>query len=137
MLAFFANITPHGKGDSNLVEVKDSIGNITYQKEIGNWTGRKNELQRNIVDFENTFLANYEKDKSITKTNKVRAKPVIILQDARDKEASGDIWKENQAQTGLRLDIMIRIGKVVMAVSVPKEPQALMSARFGRVKIFG
>ena len=90
MLAFFANITPHGKGDSNLVEVKDSIGNITYQKEIGNWTGRKNELQRNIVDFENTFLANYEKDKSITKTNKVRAKPVIILQDARDK---GSQWR--------------------------------------------
>jgi hypothetical protein len=85
MLAFFANITPHGKGDSNLIEVKDSIGNITYQKEIENWTGRKNELQRNIIDFENTFLTNYEKDKSITKTNKVRAKPVIILKDARDK----------------------------------------------------
>jgi hypothetical protein len=85
MLAFFANITPHGKGDSNLIEVKDSIGNITYQKEIENWTGRKNELQRNITDFENTFLTNYEKDKSITKTNKVRAKPVIILKDARDK----------------------------------------------------
>ena len=89
MLAFFANITPHGKGDSNLIEVKDSIGNITYQKEIEKWTGRKNELQRNIVDFENTFLANYEKDKSITKSNKVRAKPVIILQDARNK---GSQW---------------------------------------------
>ena len=85
MLAFFANITPHGRGDSNLIEVKDSIGNITYQKETEKWTGRKNELQRNIVDFENTFLTNYEKDKSITKTNKVRAKPVIILKDARDK----------------------------------------------------
>ena len=89
MLAFFANITPHGKGDSNLIEVRDSIGNITYHKEIEKWTGRKNELQRNIVDFENTFLANYEKDKSITKTTKVRAKPVIILQDARNK---GSQW---------------------------------------------
>ncbi|MBT7651381.1 MAG: DUF1549 domain-containing protein, partial [Opitutae bacterium] len=34
MLSFFANITPHGRGDSNLIEVKDSSGNITYQKEI-------------------------------------------------------------------------------------------------------
>ena len=53
------------------------------------------------------------------------------------REASGVIWKENQAKTGLRSGIMIRIGKVVMAVSVPKEPQALMSVQFGRVKIFG
>ena len=89
MLAFFANITPHGKGDSNLIEVKDSIGNITYQKEIEKWTRRKNDLQRNIVDFENKFLANYDKDTSITKSNKVRSKPVIILQDARNK---GSQW---------------------------------------------
>ena len=89
MLAFFANITPHGKGESNLIEVKDSIGNITYQKEIEKWTRRKNDLQRNIVDFENKFLSNYEKDKSITKSNKVRSKPVIILQDARNK---GSQW---------------------------------------------
>ena len=100
--SLFANITPHGKGESNLIEVKDSIGNITYQKEIEKWTGRKNELQRNIVDFENTFLANYEKDKSITKSNKVRAKPVIILQDARDKGPSGVTLKENQAKIGSR-----------------------------------
>lgn len=89
MLAFFANITPHGRGDSNLIEVKDSIGNVTYQKEIEKWTGRKNDLQRNIVDFENKFLSNYEKDKSITKSNKVRSKPVIILQDAKNK---GSQW---------------------------------------------
>mgnify|MGYP001329577883 FL=1 len=31
MLAFFANITPHSKREENLVEVKDSIGNITYK----------------------------------------------------------------------------------------------------------
>ena len=51
--------------------------------------------------------------------------------------ASGAILKENQAKTGLRLDIMIRTGKVVLAVSAPREHQALMSARFGKVKIFG
>jgi hypothetical protein len=85
MLSFFANITPHGRGDSNLIEVKDSSGNITYQKEIERWTERKNDLQRRIVDFEEKFLAKYESDESVHKTEKTRAKPVILLQNATGK----------------------------------------------------
>ena len=45
MLAFFANITPHGKGE-NLIEVKDSIGNITYQKEIEKWNRTKKSFAK-------------------------------------------------------------------------------------------
>jgi len=89
MLAFFANITPHGKREENLVEVKDSIGNITYQNEIEVWNRQRNHLQKQIVDFEEKFLAKYNNDKSILKTEKTRAKPVILLHDATGK---GNQW---------------------------------------------
>ena len=118
--------------------MKDSIGNITYQKEIEKWTGRKNELQRNIVDFENTFLANYEKKiNPLLRPTKSGQNRSLYSKMPEIMEASGVILKENQAQTGLRSGIMIRIGKVVLAVSVPKEHQALMSVQSGKVKIFG
>ena len=86
MLAFFANITPHGKREENLVEVKDSIGNITYQNEIEVWNRQRNHLQSHIVDFEEKFLAKYDNDPSIPKSEKVRSKPVILLPDARSKK---------------------------------------------------
>ncbi len=86
MLSFFANITPHGKREENLVEVKDSIGNITYQNEIEVWNRQRNHLQRHIVDFEEKFLAKYDNDSSIPKSEKVRSKPVILLPDARTKK---------------------------------------------------
>ena len=70
MLSFFANITPHGKREENLVEVKDSIGNITYQNEIEVWNRQRNHLQRHIVDFEEKFLAKYDNDSSIPKSEK-------------------------------------------------------------------
>ena len=89
MLAFFANITPHGKREENLVEVKDTIGNITYQNEIEVWNRQRNHLQKQIFDFEEKFLARYNSDKSVLKTKKTRAKPVILLQDAKGK---GNHW---------------------------------------------
>ena len=85
MLSFFANITPHGKREANIVEVKDSIGNVTYQKEIEVWNRQRNHLQKQIVDFEEKFLTKYDSDISILKSEKVRAKPVILLQNATGK----------------------------------------------------
>ena len=89
MLSFFANITPHGRREANIVEVKDSIGNITYQNEIEVWNRQRNHLQKQIVDFEEKFLTKYDSDTSIRKSEKVRAKPVILLEDARKK---GSPW---------------------------------------------
>ena len=89
MLSFFANITPHGRREANIVEVKDSIGNITYQNEIEVWNRQRNHLQKQIVDFEEKFLTKYDSDTSIRKSEKVRAKPVILLEDARNK---GSQW---------------------------------------------
>ena len=89
MLSFFTNITPHGRREANTVEVKDSIGNITYQNEIEVWNRQRNHLQKQIVDFEEKFLTKYDSDTSIRKSEKVRAKPVILLEDARNK---GSQW---------------------------------------------
>ncbi|HAD21726.1 MAG TPA: hypothetical protein DCF87_06390, partial [Opitutae bacterium] len=89
MLSFFANITPHGKREANIVEVKDSIGNITYQNEIEVWNRQRNHLQKQIVDFEKKFLSKYDRDESVLKTEKIRSKPVILLQNATGK---GSQW---------------------------------------------
>ena len=49
------------------MEVKDSIGNITYQNEIEVWNRQRNHLQKQIVDFEEKFLAKYNRDEFILK----------------------------------------------------------------------
>ena len=89
MLSFFANITPHGKGDSNLVEVKDQVGNKTYESDIQKWELRRQTLRSLMTGFEEKFLVAFHKDASIQKSNKVRAKPVLLLEDARGK---GSQW---------------------------------------------
>ncbi|MFL2938372.1 MAG: PSD1 and planctomycete cytochrome C domain-containing protein [Opitutales bacterium] len=98
MLSFFANITPHGKREENIVEVKDSIGNITYQNEIEVWNGKRNHLQKHIVDFEEKFIAKYDSDTSILKSEKVRAKPVILLEDARSKGTQWNYLERKPSQ---------------------------------------
>ena len=98
MLSFFANITPHGRREENLVEVKDSIGNISYQNEIEVWNGKRNHLQKYIVDFEEKFIAKYDNDTSILKSGKVRAKPVILLEDARSKGTQWNYLERKPSQ---------------------------------------
>jgi len=60
------------------------------------------------------FSSNTISDDFHSKSEKVRAKPIILLEDARGK---GSQWnyteKEARSKNGLRLDIMIRIGKAV------------------------
>ena len=95
MLAFFANITPHSKREENLVEVKDSIGNITYKNEIKVWNRLRNHLQRHIFDFEEKFLAKYDNDTSIAKSEKNLPKPIILIEDARGK---GSHWQYTERE---------------------------------------
>ena len=89
MLSFFANITPHGKREENIVEVKDSIGNISYKNEIKVWNRLRNHLQRHIFEFEEKFLAKYDSDSFNIKSKKVRAQPIILINDAR---GDGNQW---------------------------------------------
>ena len=98
MLAFFANITPHSKREENLVEVKDSIGNITYKNEIKVWNRLRNLLQRHIFDFEEKFLAKYDTDTSIAKSEKKLAKPIILIEDARGKGSQWHYTERKPAQ---------------------------------------
>ncbi len=98
MLAFFANITPHGKREENIVEVKDPIGNISYKNEIKVWNRQRNHLQGHISDFEEKFLAKYDNDTSINKTEKVRAKPILLIEDARGKGSQWNYTVRKPAQ---------------------------------------
>ena len=98
MLAFFANITPHGKREENIVEVKDPIGNISYKNEIKVWNRLRNHLQGHISDFEEKFLVKYDNDTSINKTEKVRAKPILLIEDARGKGSQWNYTVRKPAQ---------------------------------------
>jgi hypothetical protein len=98
MLSFFANITPHGKREENLVEVKDSIGNITYKNEIKVWNRLRNHLQRHIFDFEEKFLVKYDSDISTIKSGKVRAQPITLVEDARSKGNQWNYTEKKPAQ---------------------------------------
>ena len=89
MLSFFANITPHGRGDSNVVEVKGQVGNKTYESDIQKWELRRQTLRSLMTGFEEKFLVAFRKDASIPKSTKVRTKPVLLLEDARGK---GSQW---------------------------------------------
>ena len=95
MLAFFANITPHGKREENIVEVKDSIGNITYKNEIKVWNRLRNHLQRHVFDFEEKFFAKYVSDTSIKKSENIQAKPSILIEDAR---GNGSQWNYTERE---------------------------------------
>ena len=111
------------------MEVKDSIGNITYQNEIEVWNRQRNHLQKQIVDFEEKFLAKYDSDIPILKSEKIRAKPVILLQDATGKGSQWSYLERRPPLIGLRLGLMIKIGKVAWAVLGLSEHRAHKFAR--------
>ena len=41
MLSFFANVSPHGKGNTNLVKVKATKGNLQFTKQFEKWSRRE------------------------------------------------------------------------------------------------
>ena len=89
MLSFFANISPHGKGKTNLVKVQGSKGNSQFSNQFEKWSRREKDLQRQIDDFESKFLGKLNEDLLLEKPSKIRNKPVVLLTDAR---TGGSTW---------------------------------------------
>ena len=90
MLSFFANVSPHGKGGTNLTKVQGSKGNIQFTGQFEKWLRREKDLRRQIGDFEGKFLVKYNQDLLLEKSSKIRNKAVLLISDAR---SIGDIWK--------------------------------------------
>ena len=89
MLSFFANVSPHGKGNTNLVKVQATKGNLQFAKQFEKWSRREKDLQRQIDDFETKFLVQFNEDLLLEKSSKIRSKPVVLISDAR---ANGSTW---------------------------------------------
>ena len=90
MLSFFANVSPHGKGGTNLVKVQGSKGNTQFASQFEKWSRREKDLRRQIDDFEGKFLTKFNEDLLLEKSSKIRNKPVLLLSDAR---TTGETWK--------------------------------------------
>ncbi len=89
MLSFFANVSPHGKGNTNLVKVQATKGNLQFSKQFEKWSLREKDLHRQIDDFESKFLVKFNEDLLLEKSSKIRSKPVVLISDAR---ANGSTW---------------------------------------------
>lgn len=102
MLSFFANVSPHGKGKTNLVKVQEAKGNAQFSNEFEKWSRREKDLQRQIDGFESKFLVKFDEDLLLEKSSKIRSKPVVLISDARAEastwnystEKPGDDWFE-------------------------------------------
>ena len=56
MLAFFANVSPHGKGGTNLRTVESYQGNTAYDKQIADWKKWEDDIRRQLEAIEKDFL---------------------------------------------------------------------------------
>ena len=83
MLSFFANVSPHGKGGTNLVKVQGAKGNSQFSNQFEKWSRREKDLQRQIDSFESKFLVKFDEDLLLEKSSKIRNKPVVLVSDAR------------------------------------------------------
>ena len=89
MLSFFANVSPHGKGGTNLVKVQGAKGNSQFDNQYEKWSRREKDLQRQIDGFEEKFLVKLNEDLLLEKPSKTKNKPIVLISDAR---AGGSAW---------------------------------------------
>ncbi|MFP6894877.1 MAG: DUF1549 domain-containing protein, partial [Opitutales bacterium] len=83
MLSFFANVSPHGKGNTNLVKVQGAKGNSQFDNQYEKWSRRERDLRRQIDGFEEKFLVKFNEDLLLEKSSKTRKKPIVLIPDAR------------------------------------------------------
>ena len=92
LLSFFANVSNHGKGKTNLVKVESFSGNGAYDKQFEQWSKRDGDLRRQLDKIEKDFLEELELRQPEIKVNKpgknTKAKQNIILHDARSGEVA-------------------------------------------------
>ncbi len=61
MLSFFSDISPHGKGSRNHVQISDPVDRVAYDRAVVNKQAREAELQANIAPIEEKFIAGLAK----------------------------------------------------------------------------
>ena len=87
MLAFFANVSNHGKGKANLVKVESFSGNGQFQKQFDQWKKREDDLRKQLDKIEKDFLDELTLRQPEIKVkkpgNNAKVKQNVILHDAR------------------------------------------------------
>jgi mono/diheme cytochrome c family protein len=87
LLSFFANVSNHGKGGTNLVKVENFSGNGQFQEQYDQWKKREDGLRKQLDKIEEDFLeelALRQPDVKVTKSGKnSKLKQNILLHDAR------------------------------------------------------
>ncbi|MFP6900747.1 MAG: DUF1549 domain-containing protein, partial [Opitutales bacterium] len=87
LLSFFANVSNHGKGKTNLVKVESFSGNGQFQGQYDQWKKREDDLRKQLEKIENDFLeelALRQPEIKVKKPGKnTKVKQNVILHDAR------------------------------------------------------
>ena len=91
MLAFFANVSPHGKGGTNLRTVESYQGNTAYDKQIADWKKREDDIRRQLEAIEKDFLEELALRRPGIKVLKPGQK-VKIIPLVKDARAGETVW---------------------------------------------
>ena len=91
MLSFFANVSPHGKGNTNLVKVQATKGNLQFAKQFEKWTSRKGRKDQ-IDDFETKFLVQFNDDPLEEISNQKQTR--CLISDAEQMDRLGTILEK-------------------------------------------
>ncbi|MGE4550952.1 MAG: PSD1 and planctomycete cytochrome C domain-containing protein, partial [Opitutales bacterium] len=87
LLSFFANVSNHGKGKTNLVKVESFTGNGQFQGQYDQWKKREVDLRKQMEKIEKDFLeelALRQPEIKVKKPgNNTKVKQNVILHDAR------------------------------------------------------
>ena len=91
MLAFFANVSPHGKGGTNLRTVESYKGNEAYDNQLAAWKKREEDIRKKLETIEKDFLEELTLRQPGIKVLKPGQKGKILplLRDARAGES---VW---------------------------------------------
>ncbi len=87
LLSFFANVSNHGKGGTNLVKVESFSGNGQFQGQYDQWKKREDDLRKQLEKIEKKFLDELAKRQPEIKVSKpgknTKVKQNVLLHDAR------------------------------------------------------